>query len=63
MKKISYSFFIIIISLLKNGKIKIASNWRKEKKKKKKEEREKNLHYRFRFDRYSTTKICTEDFE
>lgn len=73
MKKISYSFFIIIISLLKNGKIKIASNWRKEKKKEKERRKgekfalsfsfrqildDKDMHRRFRMSNFqSTTRV------
>lgn len=74
MKKISYSFFIIIISLLKNGKIKIASNWRKEKERRKGEKfalsfsfrqilDDKDMHRRFRMSNFqSTTRVrpfCT----
>lgn len=73
MKKISYNFFIIIISLLKNGKIKIASNWRKEKKKEKERRKgekfalsfsfrqildDKDMHRRFRMSNFqSTTRV------
>lgn len=74
MKKISYNFFIIIISLLKNGKIKIASNWRKEKERRKGEKfalsfsfrqilDDKDMHRRFRMSNFqSTTRVrpfCT----